>query len=72
MNKVNDSNRDILIKAYAEAIVEEAYYYDCRVCIPLVNIALESVVTNLQKHTNEELEKEIKDYYAHLLAVGID
>ena len=71
MNKVNDSNRDILIKAYAEAIVEEAYY-DCLGCSPLVNIALESVVTNLQKHTNEELEKEIKDYYAHLLAVGID
>ncbi len=71
MNKVNDSNREVLIKAYAEAIVEDAYY-DCLACIPLVNIALESVITNLQKNTNEELEKEIKDYYAYLLAVGID
>ena len=48
-NKVNDGNREILIKAWAEAVVEQVHE-TCGVV----------AIAHLQKYTNDELEKELK------------
>ena len=58
---VNDSTREGLISAYAEAIVEDM---DIK-C--LMQLALGTITNNLTSYTNEELEEEMIDNYDHLL-----
>ena len=52
---VNDSTRDRLISAYAEAIIEDMDL-EC-----LMQLALETVTKNLEEYTDEELETETKN-----------
>ena len=58
---VNDSTRDRLISAYAEAIIEDM---DLK-C--LMQLALETVTKNLEEYTDEELETEMIECYEELL-----
>ncbi len=58
---VNDSTRDRLISAYAEAIIEDM---DLK-C--LMQLALETVTKNLESYTDEELETEMIECYEELL-----
>ena len=58
---VNDSTREGLISAYAEAIVEDMDL-NC-----LMQLAVETITNNLTSYTNEELEEEMIDNYDHLL-----
>ena len=61
-NKVNDGNREILIKTWAEAIVEEVneVYFLKTTDSFLCEKAVDNAITHLQKYTNDELEKELK------------
>jgi hypothetical protein len=58
---VNDSTRDRLISAYAEAIIEDM---DLK---SLIQLALETVTKNLEEYTDEELETEMIECYEELL-----
>ncbi len=58
---VNDSTRDRLISAYAEAIIEDM---DLK---SLIQLALETVTKNLESYTDEELETEMIECYEELL-----
>ena len=58
---VNDSTRDRLISAYAEAIIEDM---DLK---SLIQLALETVTKNLEEYTDEELETEMMECYEELL-----
>ncbi len=58
---VNDSTREGLISTYAQAIVEDM---DMK-C--LVQMALETITSNLKAYSNEELEEEMIETYDHLL-----
>jgi hypothetical protein len=58
---VNDSTREGLISTYAEAIVEDM---DMK-CV--VQLALETITSNLTSYSNEELEEEMIETYDHLL-----
>ena len=58
---VNDSTRERLISAYAEAIVEDMDL-NC-----LMQLAVETITNNLTSYTNEELETEMLENYDHLL-----
>ena len=61
-NKVNDGNREILIKTWAEAIVEEVneVYFLKTTDSFLCEKAVDNAITHLQKYTTDELEKELK------------
>ena len=61
MKKVNDHNREELISAYANAIVEGV---DLK---GLIEIAVDGITKNLEDYTNEQLENEINECYDHLL-----
>jgi len=58
---VNDSTRDRLISAYAEAIIEDM---DLK---SLMQLALDTVTKNLEEYTDEELETEMIECYEELL-----
>jgi len=58
---VNDSTRDRLISAYAEAIIEDM---DLK---SLIQLALDTVTKNLEEYTDEELETEMIECYEELL-----
>lgn len=58
---VNDSTRDRLISAYAEAIIEDM---DLK---SLMQLALDTVTKNLEEYTDEELETEMMECYEELL-----
>ena len=58
---VNDSTREGLISTYAQAIVEDM---DMK-C--LVQMAVETITSNLTSYSNEELEEEMIESYDHLL-----
>jgi hypothetical protein len=61
MRHITDHNREELISAYANAIVEGV---DLK---GLIEIAVDGITKNLEDYTNEQLENEIKECYDHLL-----
>lgn len=61
MKNVNDHNREEIIDAYANAIVDGIDLNS------LVEIAVDSITKNLKEYTNEKLEKEIKETMDYLL-----
>jgi len=61
MRHITDHNREELINAYANAIVEGVDLNG------LIEIAVDGITKNLEDYTNEQLENEIKECYDHLL-----
>lgn len=61
MRHITDHNREELISAYANAIVEGVDMDG------LIEMAVEGIEKNLKEYTNEQLESEIKETYDHLL-----
>ncbi len=62
MYKVNDENREVLIKAWAEEIVEEVFgaYGHKDDNAGYFKKFVDNAIANLQKYNNDELEKELK------------
>jgi len=62
MYKVNDENREVLIKAWAEEIVEEVFqaYGHKDDNAGYFKKFVDNTIANLQKYNNDELEKELK------------
>jgi len=61
MKHITDHNREELINAYANAIVEGVDLNG------LIEIAVDGITKNLEDYTNEQLENEIKECYDFLL-----
>jgi len=61
MKHITDHNREELISAYANAIVDGVDLNG------LIEIAVDGITKNLEDYTNEQLENEIKECYDHLL-----
>ena len=61
MRHITDHNREELISAYSNAIVEGVDMDG------LIEMAVEGIEKNLKEYTNEQLESEIKETYDHLL-----
>jgi hypothetical protein len=61
MRHITDHNREELINAYANAIVDGVDMS------ALVDIAVDGITKNLKDYTNEQLENEIKECYDFLL-----
>ena len=59
-NKVNDGTREILIKAWAEAVVEQVHETCGVVATATCEKLVDNAIAHLQKYTNDELEKELK------------
>ena len=62
MYKVNDDNREELIKAWAEEIVEEVFqaYGHKDDNAGYFKKFVDNTIANLQKYNNDELERELK------------
>jgi hypothetical protein len=61
MKHITDHNREELISAYANAIVDGVDMDG------LIEMAVEGIEKNLKDYTNEQLENEIKECYDYLL-----
>jgi hypothetical protein len=61
MKHITDHNREELISAYANAIVDGVDMS------ALIDIAVDGITKNLKDYTNEQLEDEIKQCYDFLL-----
>lgn len=61
MKHITDHNREELISAYANAIVDGVDMDG------LIEMAVEGIEKNLKYYTNEQLENEIKECYDFLL-----
>jgi hypothetical protein len=61
MKHITDHNREELISAYANAIVDGVDLNG------LIEIAVDGITKNLEDYTNEQLENEIKECYDYLL-----
>ena len=61
MYKVNEENREVLIKAYAEEIVQEVFgAYNVNTDFVCFKKFVDSTIVHLQNYNNDELEKELK------------
>ena len=61
MYKVNNDNREVLIKAWAEEIVEEVFKaYGHKDDAGYFKKFVDNAIANLQKYNNDELERELK------------
>lgn len=60
MYNVNDENREVLIKAWAEEIVEEVFQAYGHKNAGYFKKFVDNTIANLQKYNNDELERELK------------